>query len=181
MSANPATAGLPSRVNPALTNQQAAQRILQRAANGPFRVPQIVVDASTRLLAEGMNPAGYGKDALWTDSQNRRGSWRDLYSWPPGGTPVAKPQGQLSQPQRDHLRRIQEGSAVELMDILFASGRRSIESLLLALPTTDRIVSPAASNLIQEGVDGSIRLLGSRKRLSTHPSSSQNSVPGYLA
>ena len=87
----------------------------------------------------------------------------------------------LLQAQRDHLRRIQEGSVVELMDILFASGRRSIESLLLALPTTDRIISPAASNLIQEGADGSIRLFGSRKRLSTHPSSSQNSVPGYVA
>lgn len=181
MATNLATAGLPSRDNPALTNQQAAQRILQRAASGPFRITRIAADTSARLLEEGMNPAGYGKDALWTDSQNRRGSWRDLYDWPPGGQPVAKPQGQLSQPQQDHLRRIQDGSVVELMDILFASGRRSIESLLLALPTTDRITSPAASNLIQEGADGAIRLLGSRKRLSTHPSSSQNSVPSYVA
>ena len=181
MAANPATAGMASGANAALTNQQAAQRILQRAANGPFRVTQIAADASARLLAEGMNPAGYGKDALWTDSQNRLGSWRDLYNWPHGGRPVAKPQGDLSQPQRDHLRGIQERSAVELMDILFASGRRSIESLVLALPTTDRIASPAASNLIQEGADGSIRLLGSRKRLSSHPSSSQNSIPGYVA
>ena len=94
---------------------------------------------------------------------------------------MAKPQSQLPQPQRDHLRRIQNGSVVELMDILFASGRRSMESLLLALPTTDRIASPAASNLIQEGADGAIRLLGSRKRLSTHPSSSQNAIPGYVA
>ena len=181
MAANPRTAGLPSGTDPALTNQQAAQRILHRAAHGPFRITQIVADASARLLAEGMNPAGYGKDALWTDSQNRHGSWRDLYNWPQGGPATAKPQGQLSQSQCDHLRRIQEGSAVELMDILFASGRRSIESLLLALPTTDRIANPAASNLIQEGVDGSIRLFGSRKRLSSHPSSSQSSVPGYVA
>ena len=181
MAANPATAGMASGANPALTNQQAVQRILRRAAHGPFRVTQIVADASARLLAAGMNPAGYGKEALWTDSQNRRDSWRDLYNWPHGGRPVAKPQGELSQPQRDHLRKIQEGSAVELMDILFASGRRSIESLVLALPTTDRIAHPAGSNLIQEGADGSIRLLGSRKRLSSHPSSSQNSIPGYVA
>ncbi len=181
MASNPATAGLPSGGNPALTNQQAAQLVLQRAANGPFRIAQIAADASARLLAEGMNPAGYGKDALWTDSQNRTGSWRDLYYWPAGGQPVAKPPGQLSQPQRDHLRRIQDGSVVELMDILFASGRRSIESLLLALPTTDRITSQATSNLVQEGADGAIRLLGSRKRLCTHRSTSQNSVPGYVA
>ena len=181
MAANQPTAGLPSGANPALTNQQAAQRILQHAANGPFEVTQIVADASARLLAEGMNPAGYGKDVLWTDSQNRQGSWRDLYDWPQHAPAVAKSPGQLSQPERDHLRRIQEGSTVELMDILFASGRRSVESLLLALPTTDRIASPAGSNLIQEGVDGSIRLLGSRKRLSSHRSSSQNSIPGYIA
>ena len=181
MAANPAAAASPSGGNPALTNQQAAQRILQRAANGPFRMTQIAADASARLLAEGMNPAGCGKDALWTDPQNRRDSWPGLYDWPPGRQPGAKPQGQLSQPQRDHLRRIHGGSVVELMDIFFASGRRSMESLLLALPTTDRITSPAASNLIQEGADGAIRLLGSRKRLSTHPSSSRNSVPGYVA
>ena len=160
---------------PGTHEQQAAQRILHRAANGPFRITQIVADASARLLAEGMNPAGYGKDVLWTDSQNRQGSWRDLYNWPQAGQPWPKLQAVVAS-QRDHLTRIQVGSAVELMDILFASGRRSIESLLLALPTTDRIANPAASSLIQEGVDGSIRLLGSRKRLSSHPSSSQNSV-----
>ena len=178
---NPATAGMASGANAALTNQQAAQRIIQRAANGPFRGTQIATDTSARLLAKGMNPAGYGKEALWTDSQNLRDSWRDLYNWPHGGRPVAKPQGDLSQRQRDHLRGIQERSVVELMDILFASGRRSIESLVLALPTSDRIASPAASNFIQEGADGFIRLLGSRKRLSSHPSSSQNSIPGYVA
>jgi len=181
MASNSATAGLPSTSSPGLSNQQAAQRILQRAANGPFRVTQIATDISGCLLGKGMNPAGYGKDVLWTDPQNRRGKWTDLYDWPQGGQPVAKPPAQLAQTQRDHLRRIQEDSLVELMDILFASGRRSIESLLLALPTTDRISSPAPSSLIQEGADGAIRLLGSRKRLSTHPSTSQNSVPGYVA
>ena len=103
MASNNATAGLPSAASPALTNQQAAQRILQRATNGPFRITQIAADASVSLLAKGMNPAGYGTDALWTDTQNRRGSWRDLHNWPPGGPPVALPQGQLTQPQRDHL------------------------------------------------------------------------------
>ncbi len=180
MAANPATAELPSGDNPALTNQQSAERILQRVASGPFYITQIVADASARLLAKGINPAGYGKDILWTDSQNRRDSWQDLYDWPPDGTPAAK-QGQLLEPQRDHLSRIRKRSTTELMDILFSSGRRGVESLLLALPTTDRITNPAASNLIQEGADGAIRLLGSRKRLSTHPSSSQNSIPGYVA
>ena len=180
LAASPATAGLPLTGNGALTNEEAALRILQRATNGPYRVTQIAVDASARLLAEGMNPAGYGKDVLWSDVENREDSWRDLYNWS-GGQPVAKPPGELSQPQRDHLLRIQRRSVVELMDILFASGRRSIESLLLALPTTDRIANPADSEHLQEGADGTIFLLGARRRLSTHRSASQNSVPGYVA
>jgi hypothetical protein len=181
MAANPATAALPAGFGAGLSYQQAAQQILQRAANGPFQVTQLAADTSSRLLAVGMNPAGYGRSSLWTDFQNLSGSWRDLYVWPQGGQPVAKPAAQLMQDRRDHLRRIQEGSVVELMDILFASGRRSIESLLLALPTTDRIFFPAPSPLVQEGADGVIRLLGSRKRLSTHPCSSQSAIPGYAA
>jgi len=180
MAANPATAGLPFGTNPSLTYQQAAQQIMHRAANGPYLVTQIVADVSSQLITEGMNPSGYGTNALWTNPQNRNGSWRDLYNWPSGSRPNAKPQVQLTQSQRDHLRRIQDGSFVELMDIIFASGRRSIESLRLALPTTDRISHPASSNLIQEGADGTIRLLGARRRLSTHRCSSQNSTPGYI-
>lgn len=181
MAANPVTSASRSVIDSALTNQQAQHSILQRATNGPFRVTQIVADVSARLLDEGMNPAGYGVEALWTDWQARKGSWRDLHHWSHNGPAVAKPRSQLSQSQRDHLRRIQDSSAAELMDILFASGRRSVESLVLALPTTDRIARPAVSNLIQEGADGFIRLLGSRKRLSSHKSYSQNSVPGYVA
>jgi len=180
MAAIPATAAQPAG-STGLSHQQLAQRILQRAANGPYYVTQLAADTSSRLLAVGMNPAGYGKDCLWTDPRNLRGSWRDLYDWPQGGQPTPRVPAQLSQTQRDHLIRIQEGSVVELMDILFASGRRSIESLLLALPTTDRIVFPAPSALVQEGADGVIRLLGSRKRLSTHPCSSQAAIPGYAA
>ncbi len=181
MAANPSTAALPCASYPGLTNQQTAQWILQRAAAGPFRVTQIAADASARLLSEGMNPAGYTQNVLWTNPQGRTGSWRDLYAWPTGSAPVPKPPGQLTQQQQIHLTRIQEQSITELMDIVFASGRRSIESLLLALPTTDRISNPAPSQLVQEGADGAIFLFGSRKRLSTHSCSSLNAPPGYVA
>ena len=131
--------------------------------------------------ASRMNPAGYGQEVLWTRPRDHTGSWRDLYNWPSGSTPGPKPQGQLTQPQQDHLIRIQDRSLAELMDIVFASGRRSIESLLLVLPTTDRVSHPALSQLAQEGADGVILLLGSRKRLSTHFCYSMNGLPGYVA
>jgi len=181
MSANPAQASLPCATYPGLTNQQAAQQILLRATAGPFRLTQILGDIGNRMLAEGMNPGGYTQNVLWTDPQDREGSWRDLYLWPAGAAPIPRPQGQLTPQQQVHLDRIQDRSQVELMDIVFASGRRSIESLLLALPTVDRISSPPPSPLVQEGADGAIFLFGSRKRLSTHSCSSLSAPPGYVA
>ncbi|MBI3785211.1 MAG: hypothetical protein HY270_17605 [Deltaproteobacteria bacterium] len=180
MAVNAATAGILCANYPGLTNQQAAQRILQRAAAGPFRLSQIVGDVAARMLAEGMNPAGYTQNVLWTDPQDQQGSWRDLYMWPPGAAPIQTPQGQLTPQQQTHLGRVQDRSQVELMDVIFASGRRSIESLLLALPTVDRIAHPPSSQLVQEGADGAIFLFGSRKRLSTHSCSSLTSPPGYV-
>ena len=181
MAANPATATLPCASYPALTNQQAAQQILQRAAAGPCRLAQIAADVSAGLLIEGMNPAGYTKEVLWTDPPARSGSWKDMYDWSTTSASVPRPPSQLTQQQQVHLRRIQDQSLVELIDIVFASGRRSLESLLLALATTDRISHPAPSQLVQQGADGSIFLFGSRRRLSTHPCTSLNSPPGYVA
>ena len=181
MGLNPATAAISCAIYPGLSNQQAAQQILQRATAGPFRLIQIAADVAERMLAEGINPAGYTQEIMWTNPQDREGSWRDLHSWPAGAAPTPKPPGQLTQPQHVHLTRLQEGTLVELMDIIFASGQRSMESLLLALPTVDRLATPAPVQSVQEGADGAIFLFGTRKRLSTHSCSSQNSPPGYVA
>ena len=180
MAATPAGAALPNASSPGLTNAQVAQRILQRAAQGPHRLTQLAGDIGTRLLSVGMNPAGYTQDALWTDPQARNGAWRDLYDWPLGTTPAPKAPGLLLPQQQAHLARIQNRSLSELIDVFFASGRRSLESLRLALPTTDRLMTPAASALIQEAADGVIFLFGARKRLSTHSSTSVTTAPAYV-
>jgi ATP-dependent helicase YprA (DUF1998 family) len=182
MAANAATAQLPSPSHPGITSQAAAQQILARAAQGPFHIGQLSADASAQLLANGVNPGGFTQDVLWTAPRTREGSWRDLYTWGVAGTiPQARPAAQLSQQQRDHLRRIQDQSLQEVMDVVFASGRRSLESLRLAFATTDRIAMPALSALVQEAADGTIRLLGARRRLSTHGAASQPNPPAYVA
>ena len=180
MGLNPASAGSPSAVDPGRSNHQAAQQILRAAMTGPYRLIQIAADVVERMLAEGMNPAGYTQDVMWTKPSDRQGSWRDLYLWPAGAAPRKKPPIQLMQAQQTHLDRLNDRAQKELMDIVFASGRRSIESLLLALPTFDRLANPPGK-YVQEGADGVIFLFGTRKRLSTHPCSPLTSLPGYVA
>jgi DEAD/DEAH box helicase domain-containing protein len=181
MAANQASAQLASPSHPNLTCQNAAQQILSRAAHGPFHVGQLSADASVQLLANGMNPGGFTQDAMWTTPQTKQGSWHDLYLWGTvGSAPQVRGPAQLSQQQRDHLRAINDRSQQEVMNVIFASGRRSLESLRLAYATVDRIGMPASTPLIQDAADGVIRLLGARRRLSTHQAASQPNAPGYV-
>ena len=162
-----------------LTYAQAAQRILQRGEHGPFPIPQFTVDIAARLLARGMNPGGFGLEVLWTDSDQRRGPWRELYEWNPAGQPA--PRLNLSPEQQRHLARIDAAAFAEVMDIVFASGRRSLEALHIALATTDRLGFPASRPLVQETADGVIQVLGSRRsRLSTHDANSLQNIPRYV-
>jgi len=161
-------ANQPSQNFPPLTYQQAAQRIQTRAAQGPHPISQLAVDVSSQLLRQGINPGGFSQSVLWTNADNHTGPWRELYNWASGMTPNAKPNSQLNADQQNHLTLIRDESLTELMDIVFASGQRSLESLCIALATTDRLRFPAPSPDVQEASDGVIRLLGSRKKLSSH-------------
>ena len=181
MAAHSTTALMPSPSHPGLTSALAAQSILTRASQGPFHVVQLANDASAQLLTIGTNPGGFSRDVLWTTPPNQSGSWRDLYVWgPPGLVPQTKSGAQLTQAEQTHLRTIQGQSLIEVMDVIFASGRRSLESLRIAYPTTDRIGAPAGTPLLQQAADSVIRLLGARRRLSTHGAAGQPNPPGYV-
>ena len=175
----PALANLPAPSFVNLTYAQAAQRILQRGEHGPFPIPQFTVDIASRLLARGMNPGGFVQDVLWTDPEQRRGPWRELYEWNPAGQPA--PRLNVSPDQQRHLGRIDTAAFAEVMDIVFASGRRSLEAQHIALATTDRLAFPALRPLVQETADGVIQVLGSRRsRLSTHDANSLQNIPRYV-
>ncbi len=176
MASQPASAGFPN-----LTNAQAAQQIHQRGDHGPFPIPQFTEDISACLFAEGMNPGGFDQEVLWTEPAQKRGSWRDLYEWNPAGQPAQRLDSLLTPAQRDHLRRIRSSALIEVMDIVFASGRRSLEALRIGLATTDRIRFPAPTPLVQEAADGVIQVLGSRRsRLSTHGANALQNIPRYV-
>jgi hypothetical protein len=172
-------ANRPSAAFPTLTYQQAAHRIGLRAAHGPHAISQLSIDVSSQLLRHGINPGGYSQDVLWTDPATRTGHWSALFNWPAGGVPSAKPNGQLTNDQQAHLVRIRDEALVELMDTVF-SGQRSLESLYIAFATTDRLSFPAPDQNVQEAADGVIRLLGSRKKLSSHDASPPQACPAYV-
>ena len=91
------------------------------------------------------------------------------------------PRINLSPEQQRHLGRIDTAAFAEVMDIVFASGRRSLEALRIALATTDRLGFVASRPLVQQTVDGVIQLLGSRRsRLSTHDANTLQNIPRYV-
>jgi hypothetical protein len=176
---NTAFANLPAPGVSQLTYAQAAQQILQRGEYGPFPIPQFTVDITARLLALGMNPGGFAQEIWWTDPAQCRGPWRELYEWHSVDRPTLRIN--LTPEQQSHLHRIESSAFAEVMDIVFASGRRSLEALHIALATTDRITFPAPTPLVQETADGVIQVLGSRRsRISTHNANALQNIPRYV-
>ncbi|MCI0350406.1 MAG: hypothetical protein L0Z53_13355, partial [Acidobacteriales bacterium] len=180
-------AQLPTRANqpalgfPGLTNAQAAQQILQRGAHGPFPISQLTEDITARLLAQGISPGGFSLSVLWRD-RRREGTWQRLYDWHSGDQPSHRVNPPLAPDEQDHLQRIRETAFREVTDVIFASGRRSLEALGIGLVTTDRLRFPATQALVQEAADGVIQLLGSRRyRLSTHGAYAQANLPAFVA
>lgn len=180
MAANTAMANQPSTTNPQVTWHALAQQIRNRAAVGPFPITPLSLDASGQLLRHGMNPGGWAQEVVWTNWEDQEGHWRELYDWPAGGTPAERPSHLLSAAQQSHLQRIHRQSEEEVIDVVFASGRRSLESLRLAYATTDRIAHPASNALVQEAINGVIRILGSRRKLVSKNADSLPNIPGYI-
>jgi len=178
---NSALANQPAPGFAGLTYAAAAQQILQRGEHGPFPISILAEDISARLLAQGINPGGFTQDVLWTNPFRREQPWRRLYEWQMGGQPAARVNPPLDTAEQDHLQRIRETAFREVTDAIFASGRRSLESLGIGLTTTDRLRIPASRPLVQEAADGVTQLLGSRRnRLDTHGANPQANPPTYV-
>jgi DEAD/DEAH box helicase domain-containing protein len=162
------------------TYAQAGAEIRQRATSGPFSLVILANESAANLLRRGMNPGGCGQAVLWSDPQQQNGPWKELFDWPASGNPTAKPPNQLNGASQIHQRRIQEQVEAEVADIIFASGRRSLESLRLALVTSDRIRFHAPTVRVQEASDGVIRILGSRRKLASKGANSRATAPLYV-
>lgn len=172
-----ANAPCPSRSG--LTNAQAAGAIIT-ASSGPYPAGDIFRDAERLLLSAGINPGGYGKEALWTDQDRLTGSWRDLYDWS-GAVPAPHHAG-MSPAQQSHLVRLRQLALAAVVNVMFASGRRGLESLQIAHAAVGTGAPGAGDPLACEAADSALRLLGERRRVQDAPYTAVGSptMPGFL-
>ena len=174
-----AAAAAPCPSRPGMTNAQAAAAIIA-SASGPFLLGDIFRDAERAMLCAGINPGGYSKEALWTDHESQRGSWRDLYDW--SGYPPAERHAGLTPQQQGHLVRLRQLALAAVVNVLFASGRRGLESLQIAHAAVGTGAPGAADATVCEAADSALRLLGERRRVQDWPYTATGTptAPGFV-
>ena len=162
-----------------VTYAEAAQRIVSRGPVGPHALSQIFRHAERQLLAIGVNPGGYSKEALWTDHENQRGSWRRLFDW--SSRPVVPRRRDLSSSEEEHLERLRRLANKAVVDVLFASGRRGLESLQIGHAAVSDELAGECDDIVRQAADSSLRLLGERRRIQeTHAAQDSSTIPGFL-
>jgi hypothetical protein len=158
------------------TIQQHADQVLAQARAGLSRATDIELETQHRLLATGMNPGGVDRSVMWTDPAEQQGEWQRLFDWQRF---PAEYRGGLSGDEQAHRTRIQVAAREAVAEMLFAGGRRDLESLKLGMVTFDR-VHYAAPAVVREAADSCIRLLGKRRRIDTHRSTlDDDRLPKY--
>jgi DEAD/DEAH box helicase domain-containing protein len=178
MGAGPA-AGTPCPFRPGETYGQAAAAILARAATGPYLLGELFRHAERQLLSAGINPGGYSKEALWTDHENQEGSWRNLYDWTT--IPPLERHGDLTPAEQEHLSRLRNLALAAVVNVVFASGRRSLESLQIGNAAVSDEIAGTADDVVRQAADSALRLLGERRRIQeTHTALDSTTIPGFL-
>ena len=165
---------------PRVTNAQAASAIIAEAVAGPYLIGDVFQDAEATLLRVGINPGGYSTDALWTDPGYQRGSWRDLYDW--SNQVPTQVQTGLSPEQQSHLTRLRQLALAAVVNVLFASGRRGLESLQTAHAAVGDPAPHATDPVVCQAADGVLRLLGERRRVQGPPYTATSTpvMPGFV-
>lgn len=164
--------------NDGMTMQQLADQVLARASAGLSKATDLEADAERRLLATGMNPGGVDRSVTWTRLGDNQGDWKDLFDWRRSPT---RYRDSLSGDQQEHRGRITEAAREAVAEMLFAGGRRDLESLKLGCVTFDRTGEVDLSHTVQEAADSTIRMLGKRRRIDTHRATTDEaSLPRYV-
>jgi Lhr-like helicase len=175
-----AAAAQPCPFHPGKTFAEAAAAILAQAASGPYLVGEVFRDAELQLLSSGINPGGYSKEALWTNHDDQEGSWRMLYDWSPS-PPAERQPADLTPAQQQHLPRLRTKALGIIADVVFASGRRGLESLQIGHAAVSDAIAGPADDTVRQAADSALRLLGERRRIQdTHAAVGSPAIPGFV-
>jgi Lhr-like helicase len=178
MAAGPA-AGRQCPSAPGKTYAEAAAAILAQAASGPYLLGEVFRDAERQLLSCGINPGGYSKEALWTNHEDQEGSWRELYNW--STSPPVERQADLTPDEQQHLARLRTMALAATVNVVFASGRRGLESLQIGHAAVSDAIAGPADDPVRQAADSALRLLGERRRIQdTHTATGTPAIPGFL-
>jgi Lhr-like helicase len=175
-----AGAAQPCPYRPGKTFAEAAAAILAQAASGPHPVGELFRDAELQLLSSGINPGGYSKEALWTNHEDQEGSWRMLYDWSTSPA-TERPAADLTPAQQQHLGRLRTRALGIVAEVVFASGRRGLESLQIGHAAVSDAIAGRADDTVRQASDSALRLLGERRRIQdTHAAVGSPTIPGFL-
>jgi hypothetical protein len=163
---------------------RSAQRFLSMhaAVHNTFNLRASVSSSVTRS-ASSFRPAlilaGYSKEGLWTDHENQEGSWRNLYDWTT--IPPLERHGDLTPAEQEHLSRLRNLALAAVVNVVFASGRRGLESLQIAPAAVSDEIAGTADDVVRQAADSALRLLGERRRIQeTHTALNSTTIPGFL-
>jgi DEAD/DEAH box helicase domain-containing protein len=161
-----------------LTNQQLRDQVLAQARSGVLPIQSLQDHAERRLLANGMNPGGVDRSVTWTDLVRQTGEWPRLFDWQLGQPNF---RNNLSPDERDHRRRIENAEREAIAESIFSGGRRDFESLKLGVVTFDPQFRPAGDDVLQQAAESCIRMLGKRRRITTHRATDDDpNLPKYI-
>jgi hypothetical protein len=168
---------MPSAVG-GMTQQQLADQILAQARSGVLPIQSLQAQAQRRLLATGMNPGGVDRSVTWTNPQTHQGDWPRLLDWqlnPPGF------RNNLSPDERAHQDKIENAEREAIAESIFSGGRRDFESLKLGVVTFNPQFRPAADQVLEQAAESCIRMLGKRRRITTHRATDDDPrLPKYV-
>jgi len=157
-----------------LTQQQLADQILAQARSGVLPIHNLQAQAQRRLLATGMNPGGVDRSVTWTHADRQEGEWPRLLDWqlnPPGF------RNNLSPDELAHRHKIENSEREAIAESIFSGGRRDFESLKLGVVTFNPQFRPAGDLVLEQAAESCIRMLGKRRRITTHRATDDDPRP----
>ena len=87
----------------------------------------------------------------------------------------------LTPDEQAHLARLRRLALAAVVNVVFASGRRGLESLQIGHAAVSDLIAGTSDDVVRQAGDSALRLLGERRRIQeTHTALDSTTIPGFL-